>query len=71
MTTAGDEHARTLLRPGQRDVRDYGAVTTAGPDGSGNDSSDDTEGDVQDGVRRIEAVSRTWSTWGLVMAYVR
>ncbi|SPQ22906.1 fc97c650-8b70-42ea-b808-b241e2f19505 [Thermothielavioides terrestris] len=70
MTTAGDEHARTLLRPGQRDVRDYGAVTTAGPDGSGNDSSDDTEGDVQDGVRRIEAVSRTWSTWGLVMAYV-
>lgn len=36
---------------------------------SGSDS--DGESDVQEGVRRIEAVSRTWSKWGLVIAYMR
>ncbi|KAK0732874.1 major facilitator superfamily domain-containing protein [Apiosordaria backusii] len=32
--------------------------------------SAEEEGDIQDGVRRIEAVSRTWSKRGLVIAYL-
>jgi hypothetical protein len=64
--TAADDDARTLLLAGQCDIREYGASTSAVPDSGDSDTSSE----VQDGVRRIEAVSRTWSKWGLVIAYM-
>ncbi|KAK4156733.1 major facilitator superfamily-domain-containing protein [Chaetomidium leptoderma] len=68
MTAAGDDDARALLIPGQCDIREYGAITAGDPASCGSSSA--AESDVQDGVRRIEAVSRTWSKWGLVIAYM-
>jgi hypothetical protein len=65
-----DEDARALLIPGQCDIREYGAVADV-PGSSESSSVGDSEPDVQDGVRRIEAVARTWSKWGLVVAYMR
>ncbi|KAK3295692.1 major facilitator superfamily domain-containing protein [Chaetomium fimeti] len=67
--TAVDDDARALLVPGRCDIREYGAVTDI-PNSSGHNSASDSESDVQDGVRRIEAVARTWSKWGLVIAYL-
>lgn len=32
--------------------------------------SSNREDVVQDGVKRIEAVSRTWTKWGLIAAYL-
>ncbi|KAK4044607.1 siderophore iron transporter mirC [Parachaetomium inaequale] len=64
-----DEDARALLIPGQCDIREYGAVADA-LGSSESSSAGDSEPDVQDGVRRIEAVARTWSKWGLVVAYM-
>jgi hypothetical protein len=71
MISTSDEDTRTLLIPGQCDIREYGAVPTAVPDSPRSSSTGDTDSDVQGGVRRIEAVSRTWSKWGLVIAYMR
>lgn len=55
--------------------KQYGATSTSmTPAGSDLDSDTDTdegEDEVQDGVRRIKAVSRTWTKWGLVVAYMR
>ncbi|KAK4239623.1 major facilitator superfamily-domain-containing protein [Achaetomium macrosporum] len=70
MIATGDDDPRTLLIPGQCDIREYGAVPTAVPDSPESSSASDTASDVQDGVRQIEAVSRTWSKWGLVIAYM-
>ncbi|KAK4192112.1 major facilitator superfamily domain-containing protein [Podospora australis] len=55
------------------DTEGYGTVIEAGPGTPGSLESittNDEEPDVQDGVRRIEAVSRTWSYWGLLVAYM-
>lgn len=68
--TAVDHDTRALLIPGQCDIREYGAVTDTPPSARHNSASD-SDSDVQDGVRRIEAVARTWSKWGLVVAYMR
>jgi hypothetical protein len=68
--TAVDDDTRALLIPGQCDIREYGAVTDI-PAGSGHNSASDSDSDVQDGVRRIEALARTWSKWGLLVAYMR
>src|SRR4051794_4971009 len=49
----------------------YGATANFDYDGDGESSSNSTttDSEVQDGVRRIEAVARTWSSWGLAVAY--
>ena len=65
-TRHDDAQAPLIYRPGS--VCEYGAVTDIpGSPASGSDA----ESDVQDGVRRIEAVSQAWSKWGLVVAYMR
>jgi hypothetical protein len=68
--TAADDEARAPLISPECEIREYGAAT-AGPDSSGSSTVSDPDSDVQDGVRRIEAVARTWSRWGLVVAYLR
>lgn len=68
--TAAEQDVRTLLIPGQCDIREYGTLPGI-PDAFDDGNASDTESDVQDGVRRIEAVARTWSKWGLVIAYLR
>ncbi|KAK4123363.1 MFS general substrate transporter [Parathielavia appendiculata] len=67
---AADDDARTLLLTGQPDIAEYGAGIRADLDSSASCSVSDTSSDVQDGVRRIEAVARTWSKWALVIAYM-
>ncbi|KAL2188450.1 MFS general substrate transporter [Thermothelomyces heterothallicus CBS 203.75] len=69
MAATGDHDARALLIPGHCDVRGYGAVTDVQGGSGGMGTAEDSEPDVQDGVRRIEAVARTWSRWGLMVAY--
>ncbi|KAK5654087.1 hypothetical protein OQA88_7518 [Cercophora sp. LCS_1] len=56
-------------------ARDYGATSTsenasveAGTESIADSAS--TNSEVQDGVRRIEAVARTWSKTGLIVAYM-
>lgn len=75
MTAAGDEDARTLLIPGQCDIRNYGALTATSSQGFGNgtrtNTGTETEAEHQDGVESVVAVSRTWSSWGLAIAYMR
>lgn len=68
--TAADDEVRAPLMPRECDIREYGAATVQ-PDSSGSSTVSDSDSDVQDGVRRIEAVARTWSKWGLVVAYMR
>ncbi|KAL2137179.1 hypothetical protein VTI74DRAFT_7726 [Chaetomium olivicolor] len=72
MTAADDEQAPLI--PAQYDIRGHGGIipgaSGSSASGSGSDAGTDDDSDVQDGVRRIEAVSRTWSNWGLVIAYV-
>lgn len=71
--TAVDADARAaLLSARPDDTRDweYGTVADL-PAGSGSGDIDESQLDVQDGVRRIEAVARTWSKWGLIVAYLR
>ncbi|KAL2164232.1 hypothetical protein VTH06DRAFT_3448 [Thermothelomyces fergusii] len=70
MTGTANHDSRALLIPGHCDVRGYGTVADL-PGGSGaTGTAEDAEPDVQDGVRRIEAVARTWSRWGLMVAYL-
>lgn len=66
--TEYEAHAPLMSGDG---VHEYGSVTDVVLDSSGSGSESDAESDVQDGVRRIEAVARTWSKWGLVVAYMR
>lgn len=40
-------------------------------EGESSGSSTSTTGDVQEGVRKIEAISMTWTTRSLIVAYVR
>jgi hypothetical protein len=41
------------------------------PNGDGYASSlEGSEGETQDGVKRIEAVAMTWTKWGLIAAYI-
>jgi len=53
---------------------DYGATASSDYDGDSESINDydsaSTASEVQDGVRRIEAVARTWSKWGLAVAYM-
>ena len=60
----GDAYAPLLSGHGGHD--EYGAVVIAVSDGSGSAGPE-----IQDGVRRIEAVARTWSRRALVVAYMR
>ncbi|KAL2016542.1 hypothetical protein VTK56DRAFT_3399 [Thermocarpiscus australiensis] len=75
MLAAGGDASKAPLLFGQGAVCEYGAVANVIPDSprsgrsASNDGSSD-DSDVQDGVRRIEAVARTWSEWGLVIAYM-
>lgn len=50
--------------------RNYGA-TAQRPHRGGPSGSSDDDDDAQDGVKAIEAVSMTWTNWGLVLAYCR
>ncbi|KAK4106255.1 MFS general substrate transporter [Parathielavia hyrcaniae] len=70
MRAADDADARTLLLAGQRDIREYGTGTSVSLESAASCSASDTSSDVQDGVRRIEVVARTWSKWALVIAYL-
>ena len=47
--------------------------TETGDVGSDNDGGVSTSesDDAQEGVRTIEAVSMTWTKWGLIFAYMR
>ncbi|KAG7290808.1 hypothetical protein NEMBOFW57_000812 [Staphylotrichum longicolle] len=65
--TEYEAHAPLMSGDG---VHEYGSVTDVVLDSSGSGSESDAESDVQDGVRRIGAVARTWSKWGLVVAYM-
>ena len=67
----GDAYAPLLSGNGGHD--EYGAVAIAVSDGSGSGgvSGCNAGPEVQDGVRRIEAVARTWSRGALVVAYMR
>ncbi|KAK0646236.1 siderophore iron transporter mirC [Cercophora newfieldiana] len=51
---------------------DYGSTANSDYDGDSESIGDSasTDSEVQDGVRRIEAVARTWSRWGLAVAYM-
>lgn len=44
--------------------RDYGTVTR-------EDASETSVETTQEGVKAIEAVSMTWTKWGLFVAYTR
>lgn len=33
-------------------------------------ASDDTHSDMQAGVKKVEAISASWTKWGLVVAYI-
>ncbi|GAB1320273.1 hypothetical protein MFIFM68171_10483 [Madurella fahalii] len=68
MAHRGHDDARAPLISRVDEASEYGAVTdiiSITPESDSDDGSD-----VQDGVRRIEAVSRTWSKWGLMVAYM-
>lgn len=69
----GDDRAALLSgRPDHTRDSEYGTVADlAAGSGSGDVGEPELGLDVQDGVRRIEAVARTWSKWGLVVAYLR
>jgi hypothetical protein len=58
----GDREDDRLLYPHSI----YDVDTDAATDGG--DSS--SEGDVQDGVRKIEAISQTWTKRSLIIAYL-
>lgn len=69
MATRGHDDSRApLLCGGVDEAPEYRAVTDGIPIGPASDS--DGEPEVQDGVRRIEAVSRAWSKWSLMIAYM-
>ncbi|KAH6624619.1 major facilitator superfamily domain-containing protein [Chaetomium sp. MPI-SDFR-AT-0129] len=72
--SAVDGDVRAALLPGRPDnTRDseYGTVADlAAGSGSGDVDEPELGLDVQDGVRRIEVLARTWSKWGLVVAYL-
>lgn len=55
------------------DCSEYGAVAYSSARGPReNDGGlSDARSNVQDGVRRIDALSRAWSQWGLAVAYLR
>ena len=75
MTKPNDGDAYAPLLSGHGGHDEYGAVAAAiaVSDGSGSgDGSGCSPGpEVQEGVRRIEAVARTWSKGALVVAYMR
>ncbi|KAK1756206.1 major facilitator superfamily domain-containing protein [Echria macrotheca] len=59
-----------LSRPhGSGSAASYGSAEAADETGSIPDSTP-SDSEAQDGVRRIEAVARTWSKWGLIIAYL-
>lgn len=45
-------------------------VPAYGDPGDGDDRSSLSSDDAQTGVKRVEAVSLTWTKWGLIAAYV-
>ncbi|KAI9782316.1 MAG: hypothetical protein M1816_001929 [Peltula sp. TS41687] len=57
-----------VSRKGPEEDQPATAITTA--DADNHDRESMSSDDVQVGVRRIEAVSSTWSKWGLISAYV-
>ncbi|KAL2271434.1 hypothetical protein VTJ83DRAFT_805 [Remersonia thermophila] len=75
MTGSGDDMDKPLAQ-GLRDDRDYGTLTAAEALSRRSASSvlagaeSDNDSDVQDGVRQIEALARTWSKRALVVAYL-
>jgi hypothetical protein len=74
MTGVGDEDSASLLKqPATADncPAGYGGTTSRGHDPVTSDSEfGGGDVDVQDGVREIEAVTRTWTRSGLVVAYM-
>ncbi len=73
MAKPNDSDAYAPLLSGHGGHDEYGAVVIAvsGGSGSGDGSGCNAGPEVQDGVRRIEAVARTWSKGALVVAYMR
>ncbi|KAL1839284.1 hypothetical protein VTJ49DRAFT_1684 [Mycothermus thermophilus] len=75
MTGAHDSMDK-LLAQRPRDGREYGTLTAVEALSSSSASSllvgseSDHDSDVQDGVRQIEAVARTWSKRALLVAYL-
>lgn len=74
MTGAGnDGYASLLAQPTAAETypTGYGGTTSQGHGPVTSDSeSGDGDVDVQDGVREIEAVTRTWTRSGLAVAYM-
>ncbi|KAL2255321.1 hypothetical protein VTK26DRAFT_3609 [Humicola hyalothermophila] len=68
MTATGHDDAQAPLTLRLGSTSEYGAVTDMIPGSPGYGS--DSESDVQDGVRHIEAVAHAWSRWGLMIAYM-
>ena len=70
----GDDAAPLLGRSQDEDdpPRDYGATggAIADSDRESIPESASTDSEVQDGVRRIEAVARAWSKWALIVTYL-
>jgi hypothetical protein len=63
----------------EEELKDFNAgVQPTGKRGLGQVPDSDVErasttgsvGSAQDGVKRIEAVSSTWTKWGLIFAYI-
>lgn len=71
MANPGHDGAHAPLISRGDEATEYGAVTEIVSISPGDDDGSGDESDVQDGVRRIEAVSRTWTKWGLMIAYLR
>ncbi len=71
MTATDHDDAEAPLIFGHGGVSEYGAITNAAVGSADAGVGSDSESDIQDGVRRIEAVSRAWSKSGLVVAYLR
>lgn len=70
----GDGANTPLLAQADDNVRpsDYGSTDDVGAEADTESVTDSasTDSEVQEGVRRIEAVARTWSKTALIVAYM-
>ena len=54
----------------ENEVSDIEGESSSVRDSASTTSTTSTTAEVQDGLRRMEAVARTWSEWGLMVAYM-
>ncbi len=67
---SSSQEVGTLLKTQEEDLKKgFGATETARPEAQDLEENPAANDDVQAGVKNIEAVSKTWTKWGLIAAY--